>query len=223
MITFYSPANSVYVTTNYKVMFSTLYYSDELVRLRFRELILQKIYERLGLKTRRQHFLLVRNPYLKLESFFINKFRTIVNEDQLTHWEECQQLFFPFLKIELNHSYETIKQRFLNCTFSEFIEILPEVYLRDGHLIPQYFSESIKLSKKGIGIGSFPIKYTSILKIESPETMRFLFEEIGIDIQKRLNPSKSKNEDLEWTPKLREIVNRIYQKDFQNYNYDLIH
>ncbi|MAN58635.1 MAG: hypothetical protein CMC08_02235 [Flavobacteriaceae bacterium] len=195
-------------------MYSSLHFNEGLEPFRIRALAFHQLKLRLGIAPHLEHYLVVRNPYDRLESFFKNKFRKNIHEREIERWEHCQRIFFPQMGLSNNVNYLENKAAFLKVTFEMFIKMLPLVYTHDAHLIPQSQSEVLKLPK-----GNFRIKYTSVYKMELPKHLEILAKNLEIDLGHPLNPTKPTDNVVQWTPELRKIVAKLYEDDFRNYGY----
>ena len=71
MIHFFHKKNKILVSTNLKVMYSSLKQTDSLVEIKYKKFLFLKITNIFKVK----HYLLVRNPYTRIVSFYKNKFQ----------------------------------------------------------------------------------------------------------------------------------------------------
>jgi hypothetical protein len=156
----------------------------------------------------------VRDPFSRLESFFKNKFRKNIKEPDITQWEHCQEVFLQPLGIPVHLPYAEAKSRFLDVTFEDFISLLPQVYLKDAHLVPQWHSETLPLP-----FLKWKIQYDAFFKMENPDHLSVLEDKLAISLGERLNPTQGSFESQHWTPALRSIVLTLYKEDFQRYGY----
>ncbi|MBT8288949.1 MAG: hypothetical protein KJO00_13090, partial [Bacteroidia bacterium] len=166
--------NNNYLLTNFKVMYSTLSHADSLEPVKLdRRLKRDMLLSKLKLRSDKFYFI-CRNPYRRLESFFREKFRNKVDYfERNGYWQDGQKLFFPYLHIDESFTPEDIKQKLLDTSFSKLITILPEVYLKDRHLRPQWLRLRVSFTKWGIPF-RFKVPLVQILKIESMEELDFL-------------------------------------------------
>ena len=178
---------------------STLNNQNELIRLEG----LPKYWNNVKMKasvTHHPHYLLVRNPYDRLESFFKEKLRKCVLQtkaDPPYQLKLHQEIFYPYLGIDnLNTSLDDKIKIFLDFSFENYIKTLPEVYLLDQHLKPQSYSYRSRII--------------------------FLSNKLGINTNIRVNATSDLKNEVNWTPVLRTIVNLLYDKDFEELDYKLI-
>lgn len=159
----------------------------------------------------KQHFLIVRDPFTRLESFYKSKILAVNNYTSLPRgWQHCQQLILKQLGISPECELETGRQAFTKLSFSSFIELLPEVYKKDGHLTPQ--RDKIYVSNM----------YDKVLKLEVPEDLTFLQEKLGIDTGKKTgNSDRHITSPIEWDDKDITIVTKLYKDDFKLFDYEI--
>ena len=132
-----------------------------------------------------KHFLIVRNPYRKLISFFQDKFRVFPSEaqDDFTwhQWESSHKVFFPHLGINRMISAVEIMDKLIYMRFDRFIHLLPKVYLIELHLWPQNYIRNLMYGR----ILLRQIHFDQVLKMESIDDMRFMGNELGLDLSKK--------------------------------------
>lgn len=210
----------LYLVTNYKVMYSTLMKQQSLERVYppFSNKIISKMcFARFGL-TNTKFYLLLRNPYFRLESFFKDKFRKVVKvSEREGKWQLCQKIFFPQLGLDTSMPLSEISKRLLETSFSEFISMLPHTYKKDGHLHPQYWSIYMTIFKK-VNV-KLPISFQKVYKMESEKDIGLLANIFDLNLGIKANSTKSMNISIEWTSKELEIVEKIYGDDFRKFNY----
>ena len=148
MIFFKKKTEELYLITNLKVMFSTLTEQESLERVYLSvDLILKLFLNWLGLN-KLQIYLLVRNPYTRLESFFKNKFHSTISNIQHTgKWQYCHEIFFPFIGLHKSMPLSLVLEKLQCITFPEFISLLPSTHGKDGHLYPQHWTTSLRIGK----------------------------------------------------------------------------
>jgi hypothetical protein len=208
---FKSIDNSYYIITSFKVMYSTL--------MRQSTIALQKnidftLFPRYNTKV----YFLVRNPYDRLASFYRDKFilhpGNAVPSDKF-RWQNCQKIFFDECKVH-SEVFEEVRLSLMATTFDKFIEMLPSKYLLDWHLVPQIYSLYHQDNDENIKV---PVD--RILKMEEEESMFILKNNLHIDTSICENETKTKSVDTSWNAPLREIVNSLYQLDFDQLGYEM--
>jgi hypothetical protein len=212
MAHFSSRTKRVIVSTSFKVMWSTLKRQKNLKKLKNLPLFFRKVGEGLGILKKREHYLLVRNPYKRLESFFKDKFRKNV---PVSRGQTVHRLFYPIWGITKEHSLAEIHQIIRAYPFEKFIKELPNVYNKDPHLYPQFWTAFL-----GSKAFNWRAKHTGILKIENKADIETLAKELELDLQKNINSTRDIETDIVWTAELKTIVNTIYKNGFQWYKYD---
>ena len=209
---FYCKEENYYLSTNSKVMWSTLKNQNNLKKIQNANFALCKALEPFGVIRKRKHYLLVRNPYDRLESFFRDKLRKHAVPNR--GWQRSQRIFFPLLGINKGTPNDDVKEKLMCLSFDTFIKYLPCLYFKDGHLHPQFWVENI-----GHRLFKWTITFDKVLKMEQQEDLAFLANNLKIDLQIRYNYTRDIDIEINWAEKTREIVNSIYHLDFIHYNY----
>jgi hypothetical protein len=112
-----------------------------------------------------------------------------------------------------------ISKKLMQTEFEKVIQILPKVYLKDGHMMPQYLARKIVFSKFGVHM-SIPIRFEKFFKIESKEDLEELSKIFELDLSRKLNNTKVFNTNINWSKQSIEIVKGLYEKDFKYFNYE---
>lgn len=200
------------LVTNFKVMYSTLRRQPNLIPIpdyiARRRIIRGKI-RRNNLKS----YMLVRNPYDRLVSFYTNKFE----DDHLNrinkNWQHCQLIFFPHLNLSPQDDEKIIADRLTATSFDEFSSLLPEVYKLDLHLQPQ----SWVIRRKWKGFLSIKIPIDTILRMEFD--LERLESELGLDIGIIDNPTRHSAYRNYFTRTSLDTANELYVRDFVLFGY----
>lgn len=149
-------------------------------------------------------YLLSRSPYTRLVSFYQDKLRiNIFNDD---YWVRSQRIFFKPLGIEGctdQEKYEHLRA----LSFSDFIQLLPRIYDKNRHLHPQHWLFRV-------------LHHTRLLKMEQPEDLAFMQSQLGIDLSIRQNVTRSPKRTVEWTANDYRIVNELYSGDFDFFGHE---
>ncbi|TGO03178.1 hypothetical protein PN36_11450 [Candidatus Thiomargarita nelsonii] len=216
---FFNIKQNYYISTNYKVLYSLLYSQPSLQVAAKISMAIHTYLNRFTPFHLRCHFLLVRDPYKRLVSFYKDKFRQQPLHKWLTYDELqiCQRLFCPYIQINPYSSPADIREKLLSVSFTQFINLLPQVYHLDDHLRPQ--TRLTMMFFHGIPIGS--IKFERILKVESSDDMAYLQDELSIGLSKKYNNTDKILLPNPWSPALRAVVNNLYQADFEAFNYEM--
>jgi hypothetical protein len=212
MAHFSSKRKSAIISTSFKVMWSSLKRQPNLKKLKDFPLFFRKIGEGLGFLQKQEHYLLVRNPYKRLESFFKDKFRKNV---PVSRGQTVHRLFYPVWGITKEHTLEEIHQIIRAYSFESFINELPNVFNKDPHLYPQFWVEFL-----GFRTLNWRTKFTRILKMEKVEDIDFLSEKFELDLNKNINSTNDVATEIIWTTELKSIVKNIYKNDFDWYDYN---
>jgi hypothetical protein len=78
---------------------------------------------------RTPHYLLVRNPYDRVVSFYKDKLLAEPSSKLCSYAElqRCQRLFCPHLQIDPHDSPTTIREKLLSLSSAQFIDLLPDI------------------------------------------------------------------------------------------------
>jgi len=199
-----------FLTTNHKVMSSHLAIHPDLTQRTWYSVLPNSIWRVSFRQMGKQHFLIVRNPFSRLESFYRSKLKAVSTYTDLPRgWQNCQQIIIKQLGLSIDQPFEEVKQALSQLSFSSFIQMLPSIYKKDSHLKPQ--SDKIYVSNM----------YDRILKLEDPKDMIFLEEKLGIDTRKKTGESiQFQNQEISWTEDDRQIVRKLYHYDFRFFEYE---
>ena len=210
-----------FLSTNFKVMSTTLSAQENLEKIDLKQVIRYKIKNKIHSK-RSIHYLIVRNPYHRLISFFQEKFsyfpRISSKLEKKIVWQDCHKLFFPYLEITKDLPSGEIADRLSNFNFIDFINILPSTYLKDGHITPQCHLKTLK--GRQIFIPSF--FFSKIVQIEKKHELEKMGIEYQLDLREKQNTTQEQKVENWFTTRQFEIVNSIYKKDFEYYNYPIL-
>lgn len=214
MILFKHTTENKYLITNYKVMFSTLVHQENLERVNYRSFVLYSILATIGLRKKAPIHFLLRDPELRLQSFFKNKFRQHIDKQSNSEWEHCQRIFFDQLGVAKSDSTKKIKDVILQFTYQDFILHLKDHYLKDAHLLPQTY-------KKNLSIGgiSLPIKFKPdrVYLMEIEKDIQSLEQDFNLDLSQRKNRSHSEINQSEISKEMHKIVREVYKSDYDLY------
>ena len=215
MIVFKQKKENRYLITNYKVMFSSLVNQPNLQRTKNTSFVIQKVLEILRLRKKSSIHFLIRDPELRLQSFFHNKFRQHIDKTKFNDWEDCQQLFFEFLGIKRSDNSSIIKARILLFTYQDFITTLKDHYLKDRHLAPQ--NNMFNLSILGIPM-PFNNKPDMVYLMEKNEDLERMGKIFKLNLSVKKNVSHKKSEQFLLTNELLTTIHDIYKEDYRLYS-----
>ncbi len=224
MIVFKKNDEDKYLITNYKVMYSTLNSQSNLIRCDVKKLLIQSLKSWTFLSRLRFYFL-VRNPYSRVESFFKDKFLKaeeyrlwMIKNNMDKQWQMSTEIFFPYLGLTTSMDPKEISTRLCQVTFDEFISILPNVYMNDGHLTPQYLARILNWNFFGIQF-NIPIRIEAIFKLESPEELKLCGQLFDIDVSIKKNSTNHIKEVIYWEEHTASAINHLYRRDFKDFQY----
>jgi hypothetical protein len=215
---FVNEEEKYFLSANFKVMSSTLRAAEELELLSNNRILTEYLRKKFFLSDYMFYFI-VRNPSERLQSFFRDKFRVHPNSFGVNNfeWQHPQILILKKLGIDLIDKKDPIyKDKLLSIDYSEFINILPEIYLDDSHLIPQHY-----LLDFFVGKYLMKLKPNKILKIENNADMSFIREKLKINTDKNINFTKEQFVDFSLTREQQDIISKIYYVDFKKFDYKL--
>lgn len=206
---FIEHSNKYIISTSYKCGFSKLNSLNYLRRISSRKLALKLIKNPLLFS---KHYFIYRDPYKRLQSLFLDKFRQCIKSEIIQSRFHLGILDYLEVGLEDNNH---IKEVFLGITFQEFIiSILPNIYMVDQHTWPQVKMIKVYLIRRfKIEI---PIK-TRGFDLDDAKSVDKLSQKTKIDFSQKLNSTKFISEDCTWTPEMRKVVNKIYQEDFKRF------
>lgn len=184
------------ISTNFKVMYSTLRKQPELKKLK-EELI--------WLYHPRVNYVLGRNPYKRLESFYRDKLNKDLGIDKKL--VRSQKIFLKSVGLSSSSPKIEIVEKLSKLTFEDFILLLPQVYLKNRHLHPQ-----VKIFKNRKNIHK--------LQLESKSDLIFMNEKLGINTNIKANSTAKSKFKLEWNSKIYDLVNDLYAEDFDFFGYE---
>jgi len=177
----------------------------------------EKVIKDIRRKTRRPHYLLVRNPFRRLESFFKDKFRQHPAQVQPSsdhEWQYSQRLFFPALCLDAAGSFEAVHDRLTRFPFDAFIEFLPQVILHDGHLVPQHHARDVIAQGR-----SYRLRFERNLKVEAPDDRAFMQRALGLDTTIVGNSTQDVSASISWSSAAQATVRDLYAQDFSIFGY----
>ena len=214
---FVNHAKHYLISTNYKVLYSLFVEQPELREINRQE-VAQYYLGGPAPAPRLSHFLVVRNPYTRLESFFKDKFRQdpVVRLRTYDQLQRCQRLFCAYLQIVPADSPMTIREKLLSLSFEQFVQLLSTVYLQDGHLHPQIQMTTIRF--RGAPL---LLNFARVFKLESATDMADLQAKLAIDVSQPINHTHQVKWSSPWQPDLYAVVNELYKADFETFQYEM--
>ncbi len=212
---------TAYIATSYKVMYSTLSRQTNLERISTKQFFLAVVQNRTQLSKAR-FYLIVRNPYARLESFYRDKILGArANVARKGEWQHSVEILFPYLNVSNNTKESEVADRLESITFKDFIALLPEIYLQDEHLHPQSrllrgLFDRFKLTR------NITVQYDRVIKLESDNDRSALASACQLNFEHRINDTAHIKAQLTWDLLSRQIVNDIYSDDFSVFDYPMI-
>jgi len=224
MIAFKKNDENIYLITNYKVMFSTLKGQSSLVRVVGDRLFYEAVKSWL-LFSRPKFFMVVRDPYDRIESFYKDKFlkaeeyRLWMIENKMErNWQMSTEIFFPFLDLDTSMSPSDVNGKLLSVSFQQFISLLPKVIMKDAHLKPQHMGARVTSKNLGFQL-SIPIRFKKIFKLESEKDLAEITDLFNVDLKTKENSTKHIKKCFDWSQDSMNIIEGIYAKDFEQFEY----
>jgi hypothetical protein len=206
------------VVTNFKVMFSSFKKTNKFNKIkRYKAKLIIKYADP-------QVYFTVRDPYQKAISFYKDKFQKIPQNAEFSKsfkWEKPQRVFFPLMGLSVKcNSNEEIQQALLNTSFDDFVGLLANCYWLDEHIHPQHWilNHPNYLMLTDLGIKA---ERLSVYKMDRASEMEAFANATGFDFSKRANSTGKIMAPQTISPRCLEIINRIYQQDFEHYGYEM--
>lgn len=174
--------------------------------------------------------LVVRDPYLRTLSFYKDKFlraddyRLWMKEQGFVQgWQQSSQLFFPYLGLNPQMDAKEVSEKLSEVSFEQFIGLLPKVYLKDGHLTPQYLATSMSFFMLGYRISfRLPLRLERIYKMESKHDLEELAKDFQLDLDAKVNTTEKIDRIITWSPSTLKTVERLYKRDFERFGYKVL-
>jgi hypothetical protein len=224
MIIFKKADDEIYLLTNYKVMYSSLSKQENLQRIGpSKKLYYHALMS--WVSARSKFYLVVRNPFDRIRSFYKSKFlmaddyRLWMKKNNLGKWQECTEYFFPYLGLNTDMDPSEVSTVLSNTDYNKVISVLPEVYMKDGHMKPQYLSRNFTIEKFGLSI-KLPIKFEQIFKIENRDDLNTMSKIFGLDLSRKYHSSGHIEDTIDRVPETKQTILKLYQNDFMYFKYD---
>ncbi len=224
MIIFKSKIRNQYLITNYKVMYSTLNKQDNIKRVTRGRCIL-KVITKYPHLSNVKFYLIVRNPFNRIESFYKDKFLKaekhrlwMIDQGYKKNWQNSTEIFFPYLGLNTEMDPSFISKKLELVTFEQFISILPKVYMHNPHLWPQYFAKYIYLSISPFKI-KIPFQFKETFRIESKPDLNRMATIFDIDLNKKMNTTQKIKRSIKWSDDAIETIQSLYDHDFKQFDY----
>lgn len=216
LICFIDPVRRFTLATNYKVMYSTLLAQPQLSVVHdHRELFGRLVGEHPPIT---DHYLLVRDPYARLLSFYADKFLFHPPGADEASIQGSHRVFFAALGADAM-SPEERTASFRATDFPRFVTLLtPELIASNVHLVPQ--SHTLALPRRFLARRALARvwKPGRVLKME--EDLEVLAA-LGIDIEVRINATSHAGVTATYTPDAYRRVSSLYRDDFERFGYPM--
>jgi hypothetical protein len=211
---FLDQERSLLVTTNMKVLYSSLCRQADLHPIGEARMVREIL-----LGGRHRHLMFVRHPHDRLVSAYVDKFQTHprwLGTPRFEGWQKIQHRYLKELGVDVDAGDEFIKDALLKVDFGTFIERLPRLFMRDAHLRPQHHRMSLAIRMR---VRVAPLRIDELIRIEEIDHRR-IRDDLGIELDTiRENATTHGPSSEYFTPRLREVVDRIYAKDFDLLGY----
>jgi len=113
-----------------------------------------------------------------------------------------------------------LKDKLQGKSFNDMVFILPEVYMLDDHLLPQWLKAKLEFRIWKFRV-YIPIRTRKTFKLESNNNLQKLKEIFDIHIESKVNSTSSVGEDLIWTDENLKLIHHLYKRDFELFNYKI--
>ena len=182
-----------YISNNAKVMVSTMRAQQGFVET-----------DGLAIPGGAPHYLIVRDPYARLVSFYRDKFDVYMQQPRQIHqYFDCYKVFFAPLGIRERDPIRVARAALAAMTFPQLVSLLEEDNVTDDvHLMPQ---------------ANEAWDFDQVLKMDDPDDLETLSCLIDLAVHER--DTGSYDVDDYYSPALRRIVQRVYRDDFETFDY----
>ena len=214
LICFIDGARRFTLATNYKVMYSTLAAQQHLTVVHSRT----ELYEALVGEDPRitDHYVLVRNPYARLLSFYADKFQAHPPGDDESSVQGSHRVFFDALGVGGLTTAERTST-FRTTGFGQFVELLtPDLIAANVHLVPQ--SHTLSLPRN-------PFQRRRLARVWRPDRVLRMESDLGtlsalgIDVAVRINATPHADVAEVYNPEAYRRVSALYRDDFDRFGY----
>jgi len=222
MVIFQKQNEDIYLITNFKVMYTSLKKQESLIKVQPTKILLLKIMVS-WILPRSRFYLVVRNPFDRIRSFYKSKFvraddnRLYMLKNNTGNWQASTEHFFPYLGLDTEMDPLDVSKKLAATAFDEMISILPKVFMKDGHMCLQAASCKMKF-RFGFNI-SLPIKFERVFKIESHHDLKELSDMFDLDLSTKYNNTSAIEDHSVWSQNSIQIVKYIYKLDFKSFEY----
>ena len=209
---FLDSAGRFAISTNMKVMYSTLMAHEHLVEVD------EWRFFRPTRGGRRPHLFLTRDPHARAVSAFKDKFRRqmdLVGTPEFWGWQRIHRVQFRHLGLREGDSDERKREAFLQMSFSHFVDLLPRTLIWDGHLRPQYLLGSIRL-KRLLPVASARVTHHRRMEALDPDEMK---QEWDLDVGQRRNATPKGRDPEYFDAGVTERVQQVYRTDCMRFGY----
>lgn len=214
LICFINRERGYTLTTNYKVMFSTL----------LKQPGLEVVYNHRDLLAAlssipfppADHLMLVRNPFLRLLSFYADKFVTYPPGPN-SPLQNSHRLFLSHLGFDENAPPARMTAAFTGTTFGDFVAMLdPTLIYSNLHLIPQ--SATLRPARDPLVWLRLRRRWSVQSFVKMEEDLATLLD-LGIDLGVRENPTSIGPARDHYDTEIIKIVSALYRRDFATFGY----
>jgi len=166
-----------------------------------------------------EYVMLVRSPYLRVESYFREKLRQkvkkVFDKEKPYTLKRHQEIFYPYIGLSSSDSLETKVEGLLNFSFKDFVSRIPEVYTIEDHLTPQTYN----FTRSFFGFERM-MRMNRYVHVENKNEMLWLADYFKLNLSIRVNDSSGEGKSIEWDDESISIVKSLYKRDFEVFGYD---
>lgn len=214
LICFIDGARRFTLATNYKVMYSTLVAQPHLMLVHSRAELYEALVKEAPLIT--AHYVLVRDPYARLLSFYADKFQAHPPGDDESSVQGSHRVFFEALGVGGLSTAERTSV-FRSTDFGQFVALLtPALIASNVHLVPQ--SHTLSLPRN-------PLAHRRLARVWRPDQVLRMesdldtLSSLGIDVAVRINATPHAGVAEVYTPEAYRRVSGLYRDDFERFGY----
>lgn len=157
-----------------------------------------------------------RHPESRIVSFFTDKFRIQPSrcDEPDFAWQPCHKVFLPVVGMTEDRSTHEIAEAFLQMTFDQLIDALPEFYDREPHTWPQAWSSSCFICHRRV------FRWPDTIKLRMEDGTEALSTVPDFDVTKKTNPSSHLQRDFSVNEQHRDVLQNIYKSDYRIGGYE---
>ena len=133
-------------------------------------------------------------------------------------WQASTEYFFPYMGLDTQMDPTLVSAKLASTKFDDMISFLPEVYMSNGHMSPQFIARSINWGRS-VNV-RLPIRFERIFKLENTVDLNEMSDTFGLDLSIKLNDTRDLDDQEPWSSESVKTIRRLYKEDFTSFEYD---